>query len=347
MNELMMNSVAANPELSAIAKTIDEAAERGAQLAQRMLAFARRQRLEARTLQLNDTVGSIAAMLKPTLGEHIRIDVELCEGLWPALADPSQLENAIINLAVNARDAMPNGGRLVIETGNVHLDEHYAAQNADVVVGDYVAVIVTDSGTGMRPEVIERAFEPFFTTKDVGYGTGLGLSTVYGFAKQSRGHVKIYSELGHGTSVKLYLPRSEGTQVEAISSGRQVAQARGRENILVVEDEASVRKVAVSILENLGYCVQQAGDGWEALAILGKPGCVDLLFTDMVMPNGLGGEELLQKARELRPGLKALFTSGYSEKFLRNQRRTAPDVAVLNKPYRKDTLANAIRTALG
>jgi PAS domain S-box-containing protein len=345
MNEIMAADVAGNPKLTAICKSIDEAAERGAQLAQRMLAFGRKQRLQARSLDLNESVASIAAMLKPTLGEHVRVEVALANDLWPALADPSQLENAIVNLAVNARDAMPGGGRLLIETCNVHLDEQYASENVEVAAGDYIAVVVSDTGTGMRPEVIERAFEPFFTTKDVGHGTGLGLSMVYGFARQSRGHVKIYSELGHGTSIKLYLPRAAGDI--AVRSAAAVEAATGTSaTILVVEDDASVRAVAVGILEGLGYRVLQAGDGRAALEILQTPEKIDLLFSDVVMPNGLSGQDLLVEARALRPGLKALLASGYSERFIHGNDVATQGVRILNKPYRREMLSKAIREAL-
>jgi PAS domain S-box-containing protein len=345
MNEIMAADVAGNPKLTAICKSIDEAAERGAQLAQRMLAFGRKQRLQARSLDLNESVASIAAMLKPTLGEHVRVEVALANDLWPALADPSQLENAIVNLAVNARDAMPGGGRLLIETCNVHLDEQYASENVEVAAGDYIAVVVSDTGTGMRPEVIERAFEPFFTTKDVGHGTGLGLSMVYGFARQSRGHVKIYSELGHGTSIKLYLPRAAGDI--AVRSAAAVEAAAGTSaTILVVEDDASVRAVAVGILEGLGYRVLQAGDGRAALEILQTPEKIDLLFSDVVMPNGLSGQDLLVEARALRPGLKALLASGYSERFIHGNDVATQGVRILNKPYRREMLSKAIREAL-
>ena len=222
----------------------------------------------------------------------------LADGLWQALADPSQLEDAILNLAVNARDAMPNGGQLVIETANAVLDEDYAAQNVEVTPGEYVAVSITDSGTGMPPEVLERVFEPFFTTKEVGRGTGLGLSMVYGFVKQSRGHVKIYSEVGHGTRITVYLPRAAvDASRRRAGVGRVSADLGGHETILVVEDSHAVRSVAVNILRGLGYQVREAEDGPSALAILQQPGPIDLLFTDLIMPNGISGQELLTRAR--------------------------------------------------
>jgi PAS domain S-box-containing protein len=349
MSEILTGAVAGQPALESLIKSIDEAASRGAEMTQRMLAFARKQPLQARRIDLNDIVSRTAEMLKRTLGEHIEIDTSAPGGLWAAQADPLQVENAILNLAVNARDAMPKGGRLLIETANVHLDDEYAQTNTEVAPGDYVAVIVTDTGTGMTPEVVEHAFEPYFTTKDVGQGTGLGLSMVYGFAKQSRGHLKIYSEIGHGTSVRLYLPRAAavGTAATDVAAPREKSNAHGHESILLVEDDAAVRRVALNVLEGLGYRVKQAPDGRAALLILEAPGEFDLLFTDLVMPNGIGGQELWRRARAMRPGLKALFTTGYSEQFVKACGDAEKGVPVLSKPYRRETLATAIRNALG
>jgi len=347
MTELLSDALARNTELAPIVGAIDEAATRGAQLTRRMLAFARKQPLEARNLDLNEIVAHAVAILQRTLGEHIAVRPVLAEGLWQALADPSQVEDAILNLAVNARDAMPNGGRLVIETANAVLDEHYAAQNLEVTPGDYVAVSITDSGTGMPPEVIERVFEPFFTTKEVGRGTGLGLSMVYGFVKQSRGHVKIYSEVGHGTRITVYLPRAAVAEHEVPATSAPVkAEQTGHETILVVEDSDAVRRVAVNILRHLGYQVREAEDGPHALAILQEPVHIDLLFTDLIMPNGIDGQELLRRARALRPGLKALFTSGYSEQFIKGRGPTEAGVPLLSKPYRTQKLAEAVRGVL-
>jgi PAS domain S-box-containing protein len=346
MTEILSQELAGNPSLAPIVAAVDEAASRGAQLTQRMLAFARKQPLQARNLDLNEVVTHATAMLQRMLGEDITLKSVLGDGLWEAVADPSQLEDAILNLAVNARDAMPNGGALVIETSNAVLDENYAAQNVEVTPGEYVAVSITDSGAGMPPEVLERAFEPFFTTKEVGRGTGLGLSMVYGFAKQSRGHVKIYSEIGHGTRVIVYLPRAA-----AVAQGSEVPQQVrthpvGRETILVVEDSDPVRKVAVRILQGLGYQVREAADGPSALAILQQQDEIDLLFTDLIMPKGMSGQELLTQARALRPDLKALFTSGYSERFIKDRGATQEGVALLSKPYRSQNLAEAVRSAL-
>ena len=349
MNEILAGAVAGNAKLADVAKSVDEAAERGSRLVQRMLAFARKQPLSSSIVDLNRTVASMAVMLEQTLGEDIKVETVLGDDLWPTSADASRLEDAILNLAVNARDAMPGGGRLLIETANVCLEEDYAQHNAEVTPGEYVALSVTDSGTGMPPEVVQRAFEPFFTTKEVGRGTGLGLSMVYGFAKQSRGHAKIYSEVGHGTSIKIYLPRASSVAAAATASST-LAPAKsgdgGQETILVVEDDAAVRTVAVSALESLGYRVRQAADGREALQILQKIDEIDLLFTDLVMPNGISGQDLLRLAREQRPHLRAIFTSGYSESFLNSKAETDRSVPLLSKPYRKQKLLEIVRKVL-
>jgi CheY-like chemotaxis protein len=241
---------------------------------------------------------------------------------------------------------MPKGGRLVIETTNAELDDAYAAQHQDVSAGDYVAITVTDSGLGIPPSILERVFEPFFTTKEVGRGTGLGLSMVYGFVKQSKGHVKIYSEVGHGTSVRMYFPRAVQEQALApadISAATPLPV--GRETILVVEDDAAVRNMAVSALEGLGYTIRQAGEGRAALEVLREAGPVDLLFTDMVMPNGMNGHDLIREARQIRANLKVLLTSGYSEQFLKSSGE-APYAFLLSKPYRRENLATTIRSVL-
>jgi len=347
MTELLSDELAGNAQLKPIVDAIDEAATRGAELTRRMLAFARKQPLQARALDLNDVVSRSVKLLERILGEHIAVKPVLASNLWKALADPSQLEDTILNLAVNARDAMPKGGQLVIDTGNAVLDEQYAAHNVEVTPGEYVAVSITDSGAGMPPEILERVFEPFFTTKAAGQGTGLGLSMVYGFVKQSRGHVKIYSEVGHGTRITVYLPRAVEAAREAAQSASPVrADLAGHETILVVEDSNAVRRVAVKILQGLGYQVREAEDGPSALAILKQPGNIDLLFTDLIMPHGIDGQELLRRARALRPGLKALFTSGYSEQFIKGRGPTEEGVALLSKPYRTQKLAEAVRAAL-
>jgi PAS domain S-box-containing protein len=347
MVEALSEAVKTDPILAEMVKSIEEAAERGAQLTQRMLAFARKQPLQPRPIDLNDIVTRMVAMLQRTLGEDIAVKTVLANGLWPAQADPFQLEDAIVNLAVNARDAMPTGGELAIGTSNIHLDEHYAAHNVEVAPGDYVVVAIADTGVGMPPEVIEHAFEPFFTTKDVGRGTGLGLSMVYGFVTQSRGHVRIASEIGRGTSIMLYLPKAttEGAAPDIPESAVEPV-TDGRETILIVEDDAAVRKVAATILKRIGYQVWQAEDGKSALDILQTGIAIDLLFTDLIMPNGMSGQDLMRTARERRPDLKVLFASGYSEQFIAGRGVADHGIPLLSKPYRKQQLAQAIRKAL-
>ncbi|HUL10156.1 MAG TPA: PAS domain S-box protein, partial [Candidatus Acidoferrum sp.] len=324
------------------------AAERGAALTHRLLAFARRQTLIAAPLDCNHMLTGMEDLLRRALGEPVEVEMRPGADLWPASADRGQVENALLNLAINARDAMPGGGKLMIETRNVHLDDDYAAHNNDVTVGDYVMLAVTDTGTGMASEVLERAFEPFFTTKGVGKGTGLGLSMIYGFAKQSRGHVKIYSEVGHGTTVRLYLPRltDAPAPAEASAVAHPPAHPRGGETILVVEDDGQVRAFVLGQLRDLGYRVLEAADGPEAQAILASDAAIDLLFTDVVMPGGLTGRQLADAAKRRRPELKMLFTSGYTEDSVHRLGQLDLGVRLLSKPYRRQELAQRIREAL-
>jgi len=323
------------------------AAERGAALVRQMLAFSRRQTLISETLDLNRVAAGMDEMLRRTLGADVEIEMRLATPLWLALADRAQVESALLNLAINARDAMPAGGKLTIETDNTHLDEDYAAHNAEVTPGDYVALAVTDTGTGMTPEVREHAFEPFFTTKDVGKGTGLGLSMIYGFAKQSQGHAKIYSEVGHGTTVRLYLPRrTTAADAATAQAGADRVQTRGDETILVVEDDADVRAFVTGQLRDLGYRVIEAAGGPQAQRILDSDQPIDLLFTDVVMPGGMTGREIAHAARARRPGLKAVFTSGYTENSIVHQGKLDKGVSFLSKPFRRQELAQKIREAL-
>jgi CheY-like chemotaxis protein len=252
-----------------------------------------------------------------------------------------------LNIALNARDAMPTGGKLTIETGNVHLDEDYAVHNTEVTPGDYVMLAVTDTGKGMAAEVLERAFEPFFTTKEVGKGSGLGLSMIYGFAKQSSGHVKIYSEIDHGTTVRLYLPRQSAAVATAMDAMAMLPDhPRGGEMILVVEDDAAVRAFVVGNLRDLGYRVIEAKDGPSALSILEEPTPIDLLLTDVIMPGGMTGRQLSDEAKRRRPGLKTLFSSGYTENSIVHQGKLDPGVNFLSKPFRRRDLALKVREAL-
>jgi CheY-like chemotaxis protein len=285
-------------------------------------------------------------MLRRSLGEAIDIRFVPGESLRAATADPSLLENALLNLAINARDAMSGTGILVIETSNAVLDESYAATRTDVVAGDYVMLTVTDTGVGMPPEVLERVFEPFFTTKEVGEGTGLGLSMVFGFAKQSGGHVAIYSEEGHGTTVKLYLPQTGKTakRVE-VSATKDVPLGQG-ETVLVVEDDGDVRELAVLMLEELGYQVLEAGDGKSGLAVLEDAPGVDLLLTDMVLAGGMSGQDLANEATRRNGGLKVLFMSGYAENAAQLNGWVEKGADLLQKPFRIRDLATKVRTVL-
>jgi CheY-like chemotaxis protein len=266
--------------------------------------------------------------------------------IWLTMVDPAQLQAALVNLAVNARDSMTQGGKLTIETGNVVLDEHYARLNADARPGPYVLLAVSDTGSGIPAAILDRVFEPFFTTKETGKGTGLGLSMVYGFIKQSNGHIKIYSEVGHGTTVKLYLPRSETTAlVEAPATAAELDQT-GNETVLVVEDDAMVRDFVVQQLRQLGYRTRLAGNGREALAALDDGAGIDLLLTDVILPGALTGKQVADTAQRRRPDLKVLFMSGYTENAIVHHGRLDPGVLLLSKPFRASDLAQMVRRAI-
>ncbi|MCB1956492.1 MAG: PAS domain S-box protein [Rhodocyclaceae bacterium] len=324
-----------------------KAVQRGANLNRTLLAFSRRQRLSPVALSLRDLVEGMADMLRRTLGETVRIDIHHEHDLSPALADPAQLEAALLNLAVNARDAMPEGGVLTIETAAAILDEHYAALEVDVTPGHYLMLAVSDNGTGMPPEVVARAFEPFFTTKETGKGSGLGLAMVYGFVKQSGGHVKIYSEPGVGTTIKLFLPEVAGRpRLEEAKSAAERQQERGTEKILVVEDEPDVRALACRVLASLGYQVMDAPDGRQGLALLEQHPDVRLLFTDVVLPGGLNGPALAERALRFRPELKVLYTSGYTGNAIQQLDAIESEVRLITKPYTIDELAEQVRAAL-
>jgi PAS domain S-box-containing protein len=331
-------------------RRLTEAALRGtsraALLTQRLLAFSRRQPLEPKVISANTLISGLSEMLRRTLGESILIETVLGGGLWPAFADTNQLESALLNLAVNARDAMPGGGKLTIEAANVYLDEKYGAL-AEVAAGQYVGIFVSDTGTGMTPEVIAKAFDPFFTTKEIGQGTGLGLSQVHGFIKQSGGHIKIYSEAGAGTTVKLYLPRyfPSGTADDTPAATLPIPQATG-ETILVVEDEADVRSFTVEMLRELGYRVLEAPDGPGALRLLDAHREINLLFTDVGLPGGMNGRQLAEEAQRRRADLKVLFTSGYARNAIVHHGRLDPGVELLLKPFTYRDLAAKMRRVL-
>jgi PAS domain S-box-containing protein len=344
--DLAGERTAHEPQLTALINQALSAADKGAALTHRLLAFSRQQALQPTNTDLNQVVTGMNDLLRRTLGEQVEIDVRLNQDLWTALADKSQVESALLNLAINSRDAMPDGGKLTIETANAHLDADYAARNAEVAPDDYVVLAVSDTGGGMPPEVVERAFEPFFTTKGIGKGSGLGLSMIYGFAKQSGGHLKIYSELGHGTTVRLYLPSAKALQTAVPAPAASSESHRGSETILVVEDDADVRQLAVTQLKSLGYRVLEASDGTGALALLRDDESIDLLFTDVVMPGGMTGRQLAEESRRLRPEMKVLFTSGYTQNSIVHQGKLDHGVHLLSKPYRRDGLARKIRDVL-
>ena len=336
-------------------RSVDNAmsgAKRAVTLTQRLLAFSRRQPLEPKPVSVNKLVSGMGELLSRALGETIDFETVLAGGLWRIEVDPNQLENAILNLAVNARDAMPDGGKLTIETANTRLDESYVQQNVEVTPGQYVVICVSDTGVGMDREVAARVFEPFFTTKDVGKGTGLGLSQVYGFVKQSGGHVKIYTERGdresRGTTVKIYLPRYLGPDEEEETAAEVLLPEGGaQETILVVEDDRDVRAYTVEVLSELGYHVLEAAEGHEALRLLRDAAVhCDLLFTDVVLPGGINGEQLAAEAHVARPGLKVLFTTGYARNAIVHQGRLDPGVRLITKPFTYADLAARIRDVL-
>jgi signal transduction histidine kinase/FixJ family two-component response regulator len=344
--EILEEGVADRPDLAPIAKMIDDAAERGAELTRNLLAFSRRQPLQPRKTNVNELVMETARLLRPTLGGNIEIESMLDDNASPALIDPSQLTTSLLNLALNARDAMPNGGKLTFETADVVLDESYAAMNAEVRSGPYVMIAVSDNGSGIPAAIADKVFEPFFTTKTMGKGTGLGLSMVYGFVKQSEGHVKIYSEDGQGTAIKMYLPRAAAQAEQAENAAPAEPVHGGHETVLVVEDDALVRGYVMTQIKSLGYRTLSATNAAEALALIDGDAPIDLLFTDIVMPGGMNGRQLSDEACKRRAGLKVLFTSGYTENAIVHHGRLDPGVLLLAKPYRKQQLAQMIRAAL-
>jgi PAS domain S-box-containing protein len=323
-----------------------EAAEMGARLTDRLLTFARRQRLETQSINLNEFVLGLTELLRRTIGTPIALSTSLASDLWPTVADSGQVESAVVNLVINARDAMPDGGRLLIETFNATLDADDVVNVPGMTPGDYVVLSVADTGHGMTPEVRAHAFEPFFTTKSAGKGSGLGLATIYGFARQSGGNVTIYSEPGKGTTVNLYLPRAgRGTAEDTAPTASEVHAGRG-ETVLVVEDDDRVRRLTARRLKDLGYRVLEAGHGAEALAILSAANDVEIVFSDLVMPGGMSGFDLARQVREHFPGVRVVLTSGYSAELMNQADLAQLDLQVLRKPYRQAELARVFRAAL-
>ena len=343
--EILADAVAKEPQLAAITRMIDEAASRGADLTQHLLAFARKQPLQPRETDVNALIIETGKLLRPTLGEQIEIETVFEDEGCFATVDPNQLVTAILNLALNARDAMPGGGKLILETGSAVLDENYAASHGDVRPGRYALIAVSDTGTGIPAGILDKVFNPFFTSKGPGKGTGLGLSMVYGFVKQSAGHIKIYSEEGHGTTIKMYLP--PGTGAAPVSEAALAPDVEGgHETILVVEDDKLVRDFVLTQLHSLGYVTLDAANGAEALAIVEAGHEFDLLFTDVIMPGAINGRQLADEMQKSRPGLKVLFTSGYTENAIIHHGRLDSGILLLAKPYRKSDIAMMIRKAL-
>jgi CheY-like chemotaxis protein len=344
--ELLQTSVQGDGRAEARLRNALYGAERAAQLTRQLLAFARRQPLAPKVVNLSRLVSDMADLLRRTLGESIEVETVVAGGLWNTIADPAQVESALLNLALNARDAMPGGGRLTVEITNASLDEAYVRAVGELAAGQYVMLAVTDTGEGMSEEVRNRVFEPFFTTKLDGKGTGLGLSMVYGFVKQSRGHIQIYSEPGHGTTVKIYLPRSRQAEDAPQPAPAPSAASDQSRTILVVEDEEAVREAALAMMDELGYRRLEAADAEAALAIVEGGAQVDLVFTDVVMPGPLRTREFAQRLKTLRPDLPVLFTSGYTDNAIIHQGRLDEGVHLISKPYAKADLARRIAQLL-
>jgi signal transduction histidine kinase len=343
--DILAENVVGRPELVAITRLIDQAATRGSDLSKRLLAFARKQPLHPQNVDVNLLVTEAERLLRSALGEHIEVHTKLAAGASHTLIDASQLTNAILNLALNARDAMPDGGKLTIETRNVVLDDGYVRTNSEVAAGNYILVEVTDSGHGIPASDVGKVFEPFFTTKGIDKGSGLGLSMIYGFVKQSGGHIKIYSEEGRGTAIKIYLPEAIGG-VQPIVQASTPEIEKGHETVLVVEDDPLVRTFVVSLIQSLGYVTLTTVNAAEAMVQIDSPRKIDLLFTDVIMPGPMNGRQLAEQARQRRASLKILFTSGYSNEAIIHHGHLNPGVALLAKPYRRADLARSIRAAL-
>lgn len=344
--EFLTDEADGNDRMSAMLATALKAALNGAELTHRLLAFSRKQPLSPKVIDLNEHMSDMLGLLRRTLGATITVDAHPAPDLWATSADPTQVENALLNLAVNARDAMPEGGTLTLETDNVTFDDEYAATNPEMAPGDYVVLAVTDTGDGIAPEIIERIFEPFFTTKRFGEGSGLGLSMVFGFARQSGGHASAYSEVGRGSTFRLYLPRAEQEPKSTATEVKDIPRSRG-ETVLVIEDNAEFRLLAVKLLSDLGYDVLNAANGPKALAIAANAPRINLILSDIVLPGGMNGPETVQQIEALTSEIPTLFMSGYPRDALTNNGRVNPETLLLEKPFRKIELAHKLREALG
>jgi nitrogen-specific signal transduction histidine kinase/CheY-like chemotaxis protein len=343
--EILADGVKDVPHLASITKLISDAADRGASLTASLLAFARKQPLQPAQIDVNELIGEAVRLLSPILGKHIEVETALSGDAWPAFVDRSQLSAALVNLAINARDAMPNGGKLTFTTGNFTLGVPEAMARGVERAGDYVAIEVSDTGAGIPPAHLDRIFDPFFSTKEVGQGTGLGLSMVFGFAKQSHGSVDVRSEEGSGTAFRIYLPKADMSALQPPAPDDPPAHG-GNETILCVEDDRKVRDYVTVQLENLGYKVIVAANADEALAIVRQGAAFDLLFTDIVMPGSMNGRQLAETLMDGRPALRVLFTSGYSDGALPLRGRAGQGIPLLTKPYRRAELARMLRRCL-
>jgi nitrogen-specific signal transduction histidine kinase len=344
--ELLAHRLDADSQESAFAGEATSAAERAAALTQRLLVFSRKQRLTPRPIDARALLEGMRAMLESTLSEAIRVEIRAQEDLWHCMADSAQLENAILNLVINARDAMSAGGRVVLEASNLTLDPAGAAAHSDARAGSYVAISVRDSGAGIPPEVLPRVFDPFFTTKEVGAGSGLGLSMVYGFARQSGGFVSLESEVDLGTQVQICLPRIQAAEAAGGAEDSDAPSRGNGESVLLVEDEPTVRKLLVSILEGLDYAVTPVEDGSEALAILHENDPVDVILSDVVLPGVYSGPDLIREVARRRPGVKAVLMSGYASEVLESSESPLEHVKLLHKPFKKGELARTLRAVL-
>jgi len=348
-SEVILTKVPQDHRAYYCASEIRKAAERAAALTQQLLAFSRKQTLRLQVVSLNELIQNLRKMLERLIGEDVELKTALADWLWPVKVDPNRIGQVLMNLAVNARDAMPRGGKLLLETQNLRVGENYVQQHPGTAAGEYVMLAVSDTGTGMDKETQSRLFEPFFTTKELGKGTGLGLATVYGIVKQCGGNIWVYSEPGKGTTFKIYLPRAqeEAVALKATTAGPSIEQVGGKETFLLVEDDEAVRNLMTTVLEEKGYKVLAAGDGEEALHLFGDySGPVDLLITDMVMPK-INGREMAEKMNQKRPGLKVLYMSGYTSNVIAHQNVLDSGVEFIEKPVTVEALLRKIREMLG